>query len=164
MGAQQPLVTLHLTPDEASVGAVSKTQLGKGRVGSSAFRNRLVGCGSAWWWLILIALAILRREWRVLSSRSPSSPPQQSPRLWFLSSLAATTTTTFTRLSFNCCCRSSLNTHEVHHHTSSSTHINNYTFKMKYQLIALPALAATVAAQDMYVDTFFLSQSISTID
>ena len=159
MGAQQPLVTLHLTPDEASVGAVSKTQLGKGRVGSSAFRNRLVGCGSAWWWLILIALAILQREWRVLSS---SSPPQQSPRLWFLSSLAATTT--FTRLSFNCCCRSSLNIHEVHHYTSSPTHINNYTFKMKYQLIALPALAATVAAQDMYVDTSFPSQSLSIID
>jgi hypothetical protein len=42
MGAQQPLVTLHLTSDEASVGAVSKTQLGKGRVGSSAFRT-------VWW-------------------------------------------------------------------------------------------------------------------
>jgi hypothetical protein len=35
---------------------------------------------------------------------------------------------------------------------------------MKYQLIALPALAATVAAQDMYVDTSFPSQSLSIID
>jgi hypothetical protein len=81
MGAQQPLVTLHLTPDEASVGAVSKTQLGKGRVGSSAFRNRLVGCGSAWWWLILIALAILQREWRVLLFKIPfiSSTTKSTP-------------------------------------------------------------------------------------
>lgn len=30
-------------------------------------------------------------------------------------------------------------------------HSINYTAKMKYQLIALPALAATVAAQDLYV-------------
>ena len=33
-GGTPPLVTLHLTGDEASVGAVSKTQLGKGRVDS----------------------------------------------------------------------------------------------------------------------------------
>ena len=33
-GGTPPLVALHLTGDEASVGAVSKTQLGKGRVDS----------------------------------------------------------------------------------------------------------------------------------
>jgi hypothetical protein len=36
---------------------------------------------------------------------------------------------------------------------TSPTHSINYTFKMKYQLIALPALAATVAAQDLYVSS-----------
>jgi branched-subunit amino acid transport protein len=38
-----------------------------------------------------------------------------------------------------------------HNHTFTTPDIT-HTVKMKYQLIALPALAATVAAQDLYVD------------
>jgi len=36
--------------------------------------------------------------------------------------------------------------------TSIHSHQQPHTVNMKYQLIALPALAATVAAQDLYVD------------
>ena len=72
-GGLRPLVTLQLTADEASVGAVSKTQLGKGRVGSLA-SHRFVAH--------INCVGILRsREWSAFFNPFISST--SSPYFWF---------------------------------------------------------------------------------
>jgi hypothetical protein len=99
-------------------------------------------------------VAILRWEWSSPSSRSPSSPPQHQVHSYF-GSYHPQLSIFAPRLSFNCCCcrRSSHNLAKSIIRFYFHFHSINYTVNMKYQLIALPALAATVAAQDLYVDS-----------
>ena len=91
-------------------------------------------------------------------SSTRSSPPQQV-RLWFCHFLAFFAS----RLSFIILVDLLIISRSL---SSTFFHIHsiNYTFKMKYQLIALPALAASVAAQDLYVDTFRSNQYRSSTD
>lgn len=128
---------------------------------AGCLRNRLVGCGSASvvvahincvsYITVGVECALLQDPLHLLHNKSTSLVlPSLAINLSFAS-----------RLSFTCCCRSSHSSHEDYHHTFH-LHSINYTFKMKYQLIALPALAATVAAQDLYVNSSL--QPISIID
>jgi hypothetical protein len=158
MGAVYPLVALESTDDEAreaSVGAVSKTLLGKGRVAclhaAAAFRNRL--CGSHCPVAHINCVDILRLfECGKISSSSPPRSPLDfivlscsslqhfAPRLSFI--VAVDLIISYGR-----------------YHNITLPHEITYTIKMKYQLIALPALAATVAAQDLYVNASNSPQS-----
>ena len=88
-------------------------------------------------------------------SSTRSSPPQQQIHLWLyhLSAIFAPRLSFIVIVDLLIILRSP---------SSTFTYTTYYIFKMKYQLIALPALAASVAAQDLYVDPFRSNQHRSS--
>jgi hypothetical protein len=145
--AKLPLSPCSTRTVEASVGAVSKSQTGAGRVAC----HPTVAAQRAF-----VILLYHPRPRRVTSFHFAPSIPliSSSPRLVLCLPLPQQLhpTVAVDQLSFN-------------QHLFPTTHSKLlHTVNMKYQLIALPALAATVAAQDLYVPSreSITSQRLST--